>query len=623
MLPAWQTSPGLVLLRKHVRSHKSNPLVERVYLLRTNPQYAYVAYPDGYEDTVSIRDLVPSGATETIFDHPAPLSPLTIHDALEPWQVTPAPTDAPCTPSNVHTQLDCDTNEANIIWDKDDGAINYIVSANGGDGTQTTCASVHTNCWLSDLKCGQMYTATIIASSYMCNSSRSTPVKIETAPCIPQSVNAQLDCGTKTASVSWYSSPGALSYIASATGTNGLSYSCNTQQTNCEIRELSCSQDYTVSVKALNENCESNQTMGLLVFTNTNSSTAECLPRNVTSTLNCENNVLEVSWSANAIAGLYVITAEGSDGHITSLSTTEISCQFQYLRCGQLYKIIIRAASNECKGSRGSHLWTETAPCVPSNVTASIDCKVNSAILSWSKSEGAASYIAKVINQSGKVYWCNTSTTYCETKILHCGHNYNVSVQAINVKCNSKQSDPFEIQSVPCTPQNVKVQLNCKENTALVLWDYSKGALWYTVFAEEADGNIMLCRTSETSCRTPSLLCGQLFSVYVVASDRTCNRSTSSVVKIQTAPCSPQNTSAHLDCDTHTTSVWWEQSDGAAFYTAIAEGMEGDRYSCNATEANCEIMGLPCGQMYNITVLAMDENYTSLPSPAFEIETVL
>ncbi|XP_072896182.1 cAMP-dependent protein kinase inhibitor alpha isoform X1 [Hemitrygon akajei] len=63
-LPAWLTSPGLVLLRKHVRSNKYSPLVERVHLLHANPQYAYMVLPDGWEDTVSVRDLAPAGAAD-------------------------------------------------------------------------------------------------------------------------------------------------------------------------------------------------------------------------------------------------------------------------------------------------------------------------------------------------------------------------------------------------------------------------------------------------------------------------------------------------------------------------------------------------------------------------------
>ncbi|XP_072917921.1 zinc finger protein 704-like isoform X1 [Hemitrygon akajei] len=63
-LPVWLTSPGPVLLRKHVRSNKYSPLVERVHLLHANPQYAYVVLPDGREDTVSVGDLAPAGAAD-------------------------------------------------------------------------------------------------------------------------------------------------------------------------------------------------------------------------------------------------------------------------------------------------------------------------------------------------------------------------------------------------------------------------------------------------------------------------------------------------------------------------------------------------------------------------------
>jgi len=88
-LPSWLTYPGPVLLRKHVRTHKSDPLVERVQLLHANPQYAYVAYPDGREDTVSIRDLAPAGApgTTTTLNPTAP-NPYVVHTAPGP-QLTP------------------------------------------------------------------------------------------------------------------------------------------------------------------------------------------------------------------------------------------------------------------------------------------------------------------------------------------------------------------------------------------------------------------------------------------------------------------------------------------------------------------------------------------------------
>lgn len=56
-LPSWLLSPGPVLLRRHVRSSKHEPLTDQVELVDVNPMYANIKYQDGRESTVSIRDL--------------------------------------------------------------------------------------------------------------------------------------------------------------------------------------------------------------------------------------------------------------------------------------------------------------------------------------------------------------------------------------------------------------------------------------------------------------------------------------------------------------------------------------------------------------------------------------
>ncbi|KAL7635484.1 UNVERIFIED_CONTAM: hypothetical protein RMT77_014553 [Armadillidium vulgare] len=63
-IPSWLVEPGSVLLKKYVRC-KDDPLVEEVQLLETNPQFAHVRFPNGREDTVSIRDLAPAPAPES------------------------------------------------------------------------------------------------------------------------------------------------------------------------------------------------------------------------------------------------------------------------------------------------------------------------------------------------------------------------------------------------------------------------------------------------------------------------------------------------------------------------------------------------------------------------------
>lgn len=59
--PTWLLTPGPVLMRKHVRNSKYEPLVEEVELVSANPNYANIRKKNGVETTVSVRDLAPIG----------------------------------------------------------------------------------------------------------------------------------------------------------------------------------------------------------------------------------------------------------------------------------------------------------------------------------------------------------------------------------------------------------------------------------------------------------------------------------------------------------------------------------------------------------------------------------
>ena len=58
-VPSWLCESGKVLLKRHVRHSKTEPLVDEVELLQANPSYAHVRFADGRETTVSTRHLEP------------------------------------------------------------------------------------------------------------------------------------------------------------------------------------------------------------------------------------------------------------------------------------------------------------------------------------------------------------------------------------------------------------------------------------------------------------------------------------------------------------------------------------------------------------------------------------
>ena len=106
-IPTWLTDANSkVLLRRHVRASKYEPLVDEVELLEANHQYAHIRYPDGRESTVSTRHLAPAGdvierdsSSVSVHDHMAelesPSSPRH-NDNSDPKQDTPY--DSPNTP---------------------------------------------------------------------------------------------------------------------------------------------------------------------------------------------------------------------------------------------------------------------------------------------------------------------------------------------------------------------------------------------------------------------------------------------------------------------------------------------------------------------------------------------
>ena len=90
-VPAWLSKPGPVMLRKFLRSHKNDDLMEKVQLLDANPTFASIRYPDGRESNVSVSDLAPCpNESRPTTISPTPISPLQTTDEL-PQTTSPTP----------------------------------------------------------------------------------------------------------------------------------------------------------------------------------------------------------------------------------------------------------------------------------------------------------------------------------------------------------------------------------------------------------------------------------------------------------------------------------------------------------------------------------------------------
>lgn len=85
----------------------------------------------------------------------------------------------PCTPQNVTAVKDCGGTSITMTWFIN-SAIFYVAMAKDSNGVIHSCNSMDLTCKIEGLKCSTNYTAYVIASNFLCNSSESEMVTIET-----------------------------------------------------------------------------------------------------------------------------------------------------------------------------------------------------------------------------------------------------------------------------------------------------------------------------------------------------------------------------------------------------------------------------------------------------------
>lgn len=78
------------------------------------------------------------------------------------------------------------------------------------------------------------------------------------APCPPSQLNASVNCADNSATLTWSSSPNAVSYTGKAVSTDGHTVTCDAgMNLGCQLDDLDCGTEYTFTVSASDGDCES------------------------------------------------------------------------------------------------------------------------------------------------------------------------------------------------------------------------------------------------------------------------------------------------------------------------------------------------------------------------------
>ncbi|XP_054458914.1 fibronectin-like [Anoplopoma fimbria] len=523
---------------------------------------------------------------------------------------------APCIPQNLKSSLNCTMKVGSLSWNASDTAEFYIVTAETNSGHKVQLSTNETWTFISEFLCGQKYFLSVQAVDSVCTSLPSQPIMLESEPCPPTGVTSFMNCLSNIAVVSWTGSAGAQFYTAILAQEDGQSRSCWSDSTQCGMPGVQCGQNYTVTVVASNEKCNSDPSEADTL------QSVPCTPTDVDVTIDCSNNQGLVSWSSSDGALSYKVTAQSSQGVMSSCESTNLMCTLTNLTCGQDFSVQVVAQDDICSSLPSQATEFKSVPCTPNIGSVVLDCYTNSALLDWAYAEGALNYTATARTSSGHVSSCTTNFTNCELKDLQCGQIYDVVTVASNEECSSPPSTQLPVESVPCPPENVVPVVDCSTNTALVEWQASTGADSYIVQAFGVEEDESQCETDSESCVLTDLMCGFTYNISVIAINTVCNVSRSDMKQLQAVPCVPQQVEARVVCESGAVAVSWESSKGASSYTTVAKGNGGYASMCNSNVTTCLFNDLLCGLNYSITVRASDETCSSARSSAVELNTV-
>ncbi|XP_040040842.2 uncharacterized protein fndc7b [Gasterosteus aculeatus] len=520
----------------------------------------------------------------------------------------------PCKPLRTGVDLQCGTRAAVMYWEQVEGVELYMAAATSGKGMTLQCNSTNSACQFSNLYCGKSYNFSVTAFSGMCFSEISSTVEIQTGPCQPTGLTVSGSCDNKTVVLDWSAAEGASAYVVSATGDQGYVTSFQTEDTTAEA-ELPCGQLFTFTVKAQGDQC------GSAAGTAASFKTGPCAPRHVQSFVQCENSLGSVSWGSSEGAESYLAIAVGQDNHTHVCTTNTTICSWDDLHCGERYTVHVIANDNLCSSMPSNSTSIQMAPCVPQNLKSSLNCTMKVGSLTWNASDTAELYIVTAETTGHKVL-LSTNETWTFLSELHCGEKYFLSVQAHDSVCKSLPSPPLMLESEPCPPTGVTSLMNCVSNIAVVSWNTSAGAEFYTATLTQKDGQTQNCWSESNQCGMSGVPCGQNYSVTVVASNRKCSSDPIEGDTLQSEPCVPTGVDVTIDCSENQVLVSWSASKGASSYKVTAQSTQGATSSCESAHPTCTLTNLTCGQVFSVQVVAQNEICSSLPSAATQFNSV-
>ncbi|XP_010900407.2 fibronectin type III domain-containing protein 7 [Esox lucius] len=322
---------------------------------------------------------------------------------------------------------------------------------------------------------------------------------------------------------------------------------------------------------------------------------------------------VSVSWTSSRGAGGYL--ALSSEG-INCTSTTG-PCSLVPVGCGQRHTVTVTAINVGGPSIPSAPEEFIAFPCPPEPLRVE-ETEAGNCSVSWDTMLYADTYVAFIKRDDGQEERCNTTSTSCNYH-CQCGYTYLMTVFAFNLAGSSSPGPVLNYTTLPCCPEDVFISL-ASSDTLEIMWSAVRGAEVYETRA--VDGSeVILCNDTAPVCALSDLSCNSPYSVLVMPCNeiRGCNPTCTAHTK-ETAPCSPEVLGVAQTNGTSFTVSFSAPNTAGAIYRVSATGQDGT-HTCTSNGTSCEILDLPCGQVYEVIVIATTSAGDSLPSYSIPLET--
>ncbi|XP_019328650.1 PREDICTED: fibronectin type III domain-containing protein 7 [Aptenodytes forsteri] len=244
---------------------------------------------------------------------------------------------APCSPEIKNISKEA-LSVVSVHWQSNNEEATYIVTARGEAGLWH-CRSSGNSCTLINLPCGSAFSVSAIARSPAGQSLPSHSVPLETAPCCPNDLIVTQVTESVT-NISWSVGMGAQTYVTTLESPKGQA-KCHTLQNYCLLGCITCSTNYTVSLKAVSET-------GLTSScTYQGYSSSACCPSGV-KLYRLGNNGIRVYWRASEETIDYHTDLHGSKGNFTCTPSSGLShCDITEIPCGDVYTVVVSPVTDK------------------------------------------------------------------------------------------------------------------------------------------------------------------------------------------------------------------------------------------------------------------------------------